>query len=64
MLDLSFIRKNPEIVQLAIINKKRSTGLSVHDILVLDQKKTLLDQQLQALYQKRNQYAKERKTVE
>lgn len=60
MLDLNFIRKNPEIVQSAIVNKKRNKGLDIYDILKLDQEKIKLDQQLQVLYQQRNQYAKKK----
>ena len=60
MLDLDFIRKNPEIVQAAIVNKKKSVGLNIYDILKLDKEKTALEKQLQNLYQQRNEYAKKR----
>lgn len=59
MLDINFIRNNPDVVQSAIQNKKKSTVLDVKQILELDKQKMDLEKDLQDLYNKRNIYAKE-----
>ena len=56
MLDIKFIRENPEFVQQAAKNKK--VDIDVTHILEIDKKRQELQKSLQSLQEKRNVVAK------
>tara|TARA_R110000868_G_scaffold117600_16_gene312640 strand:+ start:20230 stop:21495 length:1266 start_codon:yes stop_codon:yes gene_type:complete len=56
MLDLKFIRENPELVKKAIVQKK--VGLNLDDLLAQDQIVLKLKQAAQELQEKRNSHSK------
>lgn len=58
MLDIKFIRENPEIVQMGAAAKK--VDINVNEIISLDDEYRTLSSALQELYAQRNRAAKER----
>ena len=53
MLDIQFVRDNPEVVQKAI-ERKRIRGVSAQDVLSADRRRTLAQQKIETLKAERN----------
>ena len=58
MLDIKYIRENPEIVKAAVLNKK--SHVDIDELLALDIQRRDLQSQLDGLNQKRNEAAKQK----
>ena len=63
MLDINFIRKNPEKVKEAVVAKQLKSSL-VDKVLELDEKRRKLLQEIEELRAKRNKFAKEKNVEE
>ena len=64
MLDINFIRNNPEKVRESLKNRNKENLVDIYEVLSLDNEQTVLERKLQNLYNQRNNAAKSRNIEE
>ena len=64
MLDINFIRNNPEKIKESLKNRNKEHLVDISEVLSLDKEHAVLERKLQNLYNQRNNAAKNRNIEE